>query len=33
MVTQGVVETQAVQFWYGILNNELRHWMQDAILL
>jgi hypothetical protein len=32
MVTQGVIEAQVVQVWYGILN-ELRHRMQDAILL
>jgi hypothetical protein len=33
MVTQGVTEAQAVQFWYGILDKELKHWMWHAILL
>jgi hypothetical protein len=33
MVTQGVVEAQEVQFWYGILDKELRCQMQNAILL
>ncbi len=33
MVTQGVIEAQAVQFWYGILDKELKRWVWDAILL
>jgi hypothetical protein len=33
MVTQGVTEAQVVQFWYGILDKELKCWVQDAILL
>jgi hypothetical protein len=32
MVTQGVTKTQAVQFWYGIMD-ELKRRMRDAILL
>jgi len=33
MVTQGVIKTQAIQFWYGILDKELKCWVWDAILL
>jgi hypothetical protein len=33
MVTQGVMEAQIVQFWYGILDKEFKCWMQDVILL
>jgi hypothetical protein len=33
MVIEGVIKTQAVQFWYGILDKELRHRVRDAILL
>jgi hypothetical protein len=33
MVTQGVTKAQEVQFWYGILNKELKCWMLNAILL
>jgi hypothetical protein len=33
MVTQGVIEAQVVQFWYGILDKELKHRVWDAILL
>jgi hypothetical protein len=33
MVTQSVIEAQAIQFWYGILNKELKHQVRDAILL
>jgi len=32
MVTQGVTKAQAVQFWYGIMD-ELKRRMRDAILL
>jgi hypothetical protein len=32
MMTQGVMETQVVQFWYGILDKELRHQVWDAML-
>jgi hypothetical protein len=32
MVTQGMMKTQIVQFWYGILNKELRHWLWDAMI-
>jgi len=33
MVTQDFTKAQAVQFWYGIINKELKHQMWDAILL
>jgi hypothetical protein len=33
MVIQGVIKTQAIQFWYGILNKEFKRRVQDAILL
>jgi hypothetical protein len=33
MVTQGVTEAQVVQFWYEILDKELKRWVWDAILL
>jgi hypothetical protein len=33
MVLQGVIETQVVQFWYGIFDKELRLWVQDVTLL
>jgi hypothetical protein len=33
MVTQGVIGAQLVQFWYGILDKELRCRVRDAILL
>jgi len=33
MVTQGVIEAQIIQFWYGILDKKLRHWVQDVILI
>ncbi|CAM6111262.1 unnamed protein product [Calypogeia fissa] len=32
-VTQGVTEAQAVQFWYGILEKDLRRRVRDATLL
>lgn len=32
-VTQGVIEAQAVQCWYGILDKELRRRVRDATLL
>jgi len=31
MTTQGVIEAQAIQFWYGILDKELKRRVQDAI--
>ncbi len=33
MVTQGVIEAQAIQFWYGILDNELKRQVRNVILL
>jgi hypothetical protein len=33
MVTQGVIKAQMIQFWYGILNKELKCQVWDAILL
>jgi hypothetical protein len=33
MVTRGVIEAQAVQFWYGFMNKEFKCWMRNAILL
>ncbi len=33
MVTQGMTKAQAIQFWYGILDKELRHQVKDAMLL
>jgi hypothetical protein len=33
MVTQGVIEAHEIQFWYGILEKELTHWVRDAIFL
>ncbi len=32
-VTQGVIEAQAVQFWYGILDKELQQRARDVILM
>jgi hypothetical protein len=32
-ITQGVTEAQAVQFWYGILNKELRRRICDVTLM
>jgi hypothetical protein len=32
MMTQGVMEAQVVQFWYGILDKKLRHQVRDAML-
>jgi hypothetical protein len=32
MVTQGVTKAQMFQFWYGILNKGLKHWVWDAML-
>jgi hypothetical protein len=31
-MTQGMTKAKVVQFWYGILNKELRHQVQDAIM-
>ncbi len=31
MMTQGVMETKAIQFWYGILNKKLNHWVQNVM--
>ncbi len=33
VVTQGVMEAQAVQFWYGILDKELRWRIRDVTLM
>jgi len=33
IVSQGVIETQVFQFWYGIFNKELKLWVWDVILL
>ncbi len=33
VVTQGVTEAQAVQFWYGILDKELRRRVSDVTLM
>jgi hypothetical protein len=33
IVTQGVTEAQAVQFWYGILDKELRQRARDVTLM
>lgn len=33
MMTQGMIKAQAIQFWYGILNKELRCQMWDAMLI
>jgi hypothetical protein len=33
MLTQGVTKVQVVEFWYGILDKEFRHQVQDVILL
>jgi hypothetical protein len=33
MVTQVVTKAQVVQFWYGIMEKELKHRVWDAILL
>ncbi len=33
VVTQGVTEVQAVQFWYGILNKELQRRVRDVTLM
>jgi len=32
-MTQGMIEAQLVQFWYGILNKELSCQMWDAMLI
>jgi len=32
-VTQGVIEVQAIQFWYGILDKELRQRARDVTLM
>jgi hypothetical protein len=32
-ITQGVTESQAVQFWYGILDKELRWKVHNVILM
>jgi len=32
-MTQGMIKAQAIQFWYGILNKELRCQMWDAMLI
>jgi hypothetical protein len=33
VVTQAVTEAQAVQFWYGILDKELRRRLRDVTLM
>jgi len=33
MVTQGMMKGQTIQFWYGVLDKELRHQVRDAMLL
>jgi hypothetical protein len=33
VITQGVTEAQAVQFWYGILDKELRRRICDVTLM
>jgi hypothetical protein len=33
MVTQGMMKGQAIQFWYGVLDKDLRHQVRDAMLL
>jgi hypothetical protein len=33
MMTQGMMEARAIQFWYGILNKELRCQAWDAMLI
>jgi hypothetical protein len=33
MVTQGVIEAQTVQFWYGTMDKEFKCQVRDAILL
>ncbi len=33
VVTQGVMEAQAIQFWYGILDKELRRRIRNVILM
>jgi hypothetical protein len=30
---QGVMEAYAIQFWYGIMDKELKHSVRNAILL
>ncbi len=32
MVTQGMMEVHAVQFWHGIVNKEFKHWVWDVML-
>jgi hypothetical protein len=33
VVTQGVTEAQAIQFWYGILDKELQWRIRDVTLM
>jgi len=33
VVTQGVIEAQVIQFWYGILDKELRRRIRNVILM
>jgi hypothetical protein len=33
VVTQGVTEVQAIQFWYGILDKELRRRVRNVIFM
>jgi hypothetical protein len=32
-VTQGVIEAQAIQFWYGILDKEMRQKVRDVTFM
>jgi len=33
VITQGVMKTQAVQFWYGILDKDLQRKVRDVTLI